>query len=192
MEYHVSYKQPLATFFDWGVMRVGNGLNVTDGIVDAVGIPANSYYGKFYSSSNQTNTAINTEIPISFPNTTLSNDVSTSGTTITFVNAGVYTVTYEVQAEITSGGGGDIDIWALVDGVNLPNSNSITTIAGGGNKAIINRSFLVNLTAGQTMGISWSSPIANMRLTALGTQVGPTRPATNSANFLTTLVKALP
>jgi hypothetical protein len=38
------------------------------------------------------------------------------------------------------------------------------------------------------MGVSWSSSIVNMQLTALGTQDGPTRPATNSANFLATLV----
>jgi hypothetical protein len=30
-----------------------------------------------------------------------------------------------------------------------------------------------------------------MQLTALGTQTGPTRPSTDSANFLATLVKAL-
>jgi len=79
----------------------------------------------------------------------------------------------------------------LVNGTILPNSNSITTIAGGGNRTIINRSFLVNITAGQTLGVEWSSPVANMRLTAVGTQTGPTRPATNSANLLATLVKAL-
>ncbi len=147
-----------------------------------------SYYGKFYSSTTQTNVGVNSAIPISFPNTTLNNGITTSGIVITFVHGGVYTVTYEVQAEVTSGGGGDIDIWAVVGGVPLPNSNSITTIAGGGNRTIINRSFLVNITPGQTMGVSWSSAIANMQLTALGTQVGPTRPATNSANFLATLV----
>jgi len=31
----------------------------------------------------------------------------------------------------------------------------------------------------------------NVPLTSLGTQTGPTRPATDSANFLATLVKAL-
>jgi len=187
----MTYKAPFASTTDWGTMRVGSGLTVTDGIVDAVGVPANSFYGKFYSSTNQTNTAVNTAIPISFPNTELNNGITTSGTTITFANAGVYTVTYEVQAEITSGGGGDIDIWVLIDGVILPNSNSITSLAGGGNRTIINRSFLVNITAGQTLGVEWSSPVANMRLTAVGTQTGPTRPATNSANLLATLVKAL-
>jgi len=187
----MTYKMPLASTTNWGSMRVGSGLTVTDGIVDAVGVPANSFYGKFYSSTTQTNPGVNTAVPISFPNTTLNNGITSTGIVITFANAGVYTVTYEVQAEVTSGGGGDIDIWGLVDGVPLPNSNSITTIAGGGNRTIINRSFLVNLTAGQTMGVSWSSSVANMQLTAVGTQVGPTRPATNSANFLATLVKAL-
>lgn len=172
-------------------MKPGAGLTVTNGVVDAIGTPTNSYYGKFYSSSNQTNTTINTDIPVSFPNTVLNNGITTSGTVITFAVAGVYTFTYEVQAEITSGGGGDIDIWCEVGGVNLPNSNSITTIPGGGNRLIINRSFLVNITAGESIRILWSSPMANMQLTAVGTQTGPTRPATNSSNFLATLVKEL-
>ena len=187
----MAYKAPLASTTDFGIMKVGANLNVVDGLVSASGIPGNSYYGKFYSDTTQTNPGINTAVPISFPNTTLNNGITTSGIVIAFVNAGVYTVTYEVQAEITTGGGGDIDIWAVVSGVPLPNSNAITTIPGGGNKTIINRSFLVNITAGQTMGISWSSAIANMQLTAVGTQTGPTRPSTNSANFLATLVKAL-
>lgn len=187
----MAYKEPLASITDFGIMKVGTNLTVTDGVVSATGIPGDSYYGKFYSDATQTNPGVNTAVPISFPNTTLTNGVTSTGIVITFANAGVYTVTYEVQAEITTGGGGDIDIWAVVSGVPLPDSNAITTIAGGGNKVIINRSFLVNITAGQTMGISWSSPVANMQLTAVGTQTGPTRPATNSANFLATLVKAL-
>ena len=187
----MGYKEPLASTTDFGLVKVGANLSITNGLLSANGIPGDSYYGKFYSSANQTNPVINTANLISFPNTTLSNGLTTSGTDITFVNAGVYTVTYEVQAEITTGGGGDIDIWVDIDGVDLPDSNSIVTIAGGGNRTIINRSFLVSLTAGQVVRVLWSSPIANMRLTAVGTQVGPTRPATNSANLLATLVKAL-
>jgi hypothetical protein len=188
----MAFKSPLTSTTEFGLMKVGTNLTVTDGTVSATGgLPNDSYYGKFFSDANQTNTAINTALAMSFPNTTLNNGITTAGTVITFVNAGVYTIIYETQAGITSGGGGDIDIWAIVDGVPLPNSNAITTIPGGGNNLIINRSFLVNLTAGQTMGIQWSSAIANMQLTALGTQVGPTRPATNSANFLATLVRVL-
>lgn len=187
----MGYKEPLASVADYGVMKVGTNLTVTDGVVSATGIPGDSYYGKFFNSTTQTNTTVDTEIPVSFPNTALNNGITTAGTVITFTNAGVYEVSYELQAEITTGGGGDIDVWAVVDGVPLANSNSITTIAGGGNRTIINRSFLVSLTAGQTMGISWSSPETNMQLTAVGTQTGPARPATNSADFLATLVKAL-
>ena len=186
----MSYNQPAASPTKYGTMKVGTNLSAINGIVSANGIPGDSYYGKFYSSANQTNTAINTALIVAFPNTTLSNEISTSGSTITFAKAGVYTVTYEVQAEITSGGGGNIDIWAS-NGANLPNSNTITTLAGGGSKAIINKSFLVTVTAGETFRIQWSSAVASMQLTALGTQVGPVRPATDSANFLATLVKAL-
>lgn len=187
----MAYKEPLATTTEFGIMKVGANLSVVNGLVSANGIPGNSYYGKFFSSANQTNPVINTANLVNFPNTTLNNDISTAGSAVTFDNAGVYTITYEVQAEITSGGGGDINIWVEVNGINLVNSNSITTIPGGGNRLIINRSFLVSLNTGAVVRILWSSPVANMQLTAVGTQTGPVRPATNSANFLATLVKAL-
>ena len=186
----MSYNQNIASATKYGSVKVGSGITATNGTISTSGIITDSYYGKFFSSVNQTNTAINTALVIAFPNTELNNQITTSGSQITFAKAGVYTVTYEVEAEITSGGGGNISIWAS-NGANLPNSNTETTLAGGGSKTIINRSFLVNITAGETLTIQWSSAVANMRLTAIGTQTGPARPATSSANFLATLVKAL-
>jgi hypothetical protein len=186
----MSYKTPLGSTTNFGIVKVGSGLSVTDGVVSAPVVPANSFYGKFFSSSTQTNPVPNAVNLINFPNTVLSNGIMTSGTDITFVNAGIYTITYEVQAGITSGGGGNIDVW-ISNLTDLPNSNSITTIPGGGNDVIINRSFLISTTPNEIIRIKWSSPIANMQLTATGAQAGPTRPATNSANFLATLVKAL-
>jgi len=186
----MSYNQNIASTTDFGVMKVGSGLTATNGVISAAGIVNTSYYGKFFSSTTQTNPVINTARLINFPSTALNNEIVTTGNSITFNKAGIYTVTYEVQAEITSGGGGNIDIW-VSDAVQLPNSNSITTISGGGNRTIINRSFLVTLLAGETLRVFWSSPIANMQLTALAAQEGPTRPATSSANFLATLVQAI-
>ena len=203
----MSYNQDIASNTKYGVVKVGSGIDVTNGLISSTliqgatglqgatgangsAIVTNSYYGKFFSSTTQTNTGINTIIPISFPNTDSSNEITTSGTQITFNKAGVYTLTYEVQAEITSGGGGNIDIW-ISNAINLTNSNSITTIPGGGNKTIINRSFLVTVTAGDKISVNWSSPMSNMQLTPTGAQTGPIRPATSSANFLATLVKAL-
>jgi hypothetical protein len=186
----MSYKAPLISPNDFGTAKVGTGLVVTNGIISATGIPSNSYYGKFFSSTTQTNSTANAINFISFPNTILSNGITTSGTGITFANAGVYTISYEVQAATTSGGGGNIDIWLSSGAADLPNSNSITTIAGGGNSLIINRSFLVSVTANEIVRVKWSSPVSSMRLVATGTQTGPVRPATNSANFLATLVKA--
>lgn len=186
----MSYKAPLISPNDFGTAKVGAGLAVNNGIISATGLTSNSYYGKFFSSTTQTNPVVNAVNLISFPNTALSNGITTSGTGITFANAGVYTISYEVQASTTSGGGGNIDIW-VSNSVNLPNSNSITTIAGGGNNLIINRSFLISVTANEVIQVKWSSPISSMRLVATATQTGPVRPATNSANFLATLVKAL-
>jgi hypothetical protein len=186
----MSYKAPLISPNDFGTAKVGVGLVVTNGIINATGLTTNSYYGKFFSSTTQNNSAANAINFISFPNTILSNGITTSGGGITFLNGGVYTITYEVQAEITSGSGGNIDIWLSSNAADLPNSNSITTIEGGGNAVIINRSFLISVVPNDIIRVKWSSARSNARLTATGAQAGPTRPATNSANFLATLVKA--
>lgn len=186
----MSYKAPLISPNDFGTAKVGAGLAVTNGIISAIGLPSSSYYGQFYSSSTQTNAAVNTVNTVSFPSTSLNNGITTSGTDITFANAGVYKITYELQAETTSGGGGDINVWIAVNGINLPNSNTISTLEGGGDDLMLNRSYLVNVTAGQSIRVLWSSSVSSMRLVATGPQVGPVRPATNSANFLATLVKA--
>lgn len=190
MERSMSYNHNIASDSEYGVMKVGSGLNSTNGVVTAVGVPATSYYGKFYSSTTQTNPVINTANLVTFPNTEISSEIINNTNSFTFNKAGVYTVTYQLQAEITTGGGGTIDVWAA-NNVQLVNSNSITTLEGGGSKTIINRTFLITSTAGETFRIFWSSPVANMQLTALGTQTGPSRPATNSANVLATLVQAL-
>jgi hypothetical protein len=186
----MSYKAPLISPNDFGTAKVGVGLVVTNGIINATGLTTNSYYGKFFSSTTQTNPVTNATNLISFPNTVLNNGITTSGTNITFANAGVYSISYEVQAAISAGGGGNIDIWISSGGVDLPNSNSITTIAGGGNSLIINRAFLISVAANEIVQVKWSSPVLNMRLVATGPQIGPVRPATNSTNFLATLVKA--
>lgn len=186
----MSYSQPLASTTKYGAVKIGAGLAVTNGVISTTGTTTNSYYGKFYSSTNQTNTGINTIIPINFPNTGLSNGINTLGNKIQFSFAGVYVIAYDLQAEITSGGGGNIDVW-ISNSADIINSNSITTISGGGNTTIISRSFLISVTAGDLISVNWSSPVANMRLTATPAQTGPTRPATSSANFLATLVKSL-
>lgn len=187
----MSYKAPLISPNDFGTAKVGVGLVVTNGIISATGLPSNSYYGQFYSSTTQTNAAPNTINTVSFPLTLLNSGITTSGTDITFANSGIYKINYQLEAETTSGGGGDINVWLAVNGVNLPNSTSIATLEGGGDDLIINRSYLVSIVAGQNIRVLWSSPVSSMRLLAVGTQAGPTRPSTNSANFLATLVKAL-
>jgi hypothetical protein len=187
----MSYKAPVISVNDFGTAKVGTGLVVNNGIISAIDIPTNSYYGQFYSSNTQTNAAANTVNKVSFPITLLNNGITTSGTDITFANSGVYKIIYELQAETTSGGGGNINVWLAVNGVDLPNSNSISTLDGGGDDLIVNRSYLVNVTAGQSIRVLWSSSVSSMRLLATGTQVGPTRPSSNSANFLATLVRAL-
>jgi hypothetical protein len=192
----MTYKLPLTTETEFGIMLPGANLSVTNGVVDATGggggVVTASYYGNFYSNAIQTNPVANTANRILFPLTTVNNGITSSGPDIVFEFAGIYSMTYDLEVEITSGGGNTIDAWLTLDGVNYPNSNSVSLLDGGGAIRLFKRSFLIQVAAGQIINVVWSSPALKLQLTAIGTQTGPNRPATNSANFLATLVKAIP
>ena len=191
----MTYKLPLATETEFGIMLPGVNLAVANGVVDSTGgggIATDSYYGKFYSDVTQTNPVADTANIASFPTTTFNNGITTTGTDIVFEFAGIYTITYDLEVEITSGGGTSIDIWIQLDGVDYPNSNSVSLLDGGGAFRLVSRSFLIQVTAGQALTVLWSAPLTTLQLTAIGTQAGPDRPVTNSANILATLVRAIP
>ena len=117
----MSYKLPLTSTTDYGSMKVGSGLSVTDGVVSASTGLLN--YGFFTDSTTQTNPVAN-EVNIATFNTTgPTNGVSVvGGTAITVVNAGTYTKLFTTIIDKTAGGTSTISIWLRLNGVDVVGS----------------------------------------------------------------------
>lgn len=183
----MSYKAPLATTTDFGIMKVGAGLSVTQGTVSAGTGLLN--YGFFTDSTNQTNPVANAVNLATFSVTGPTNGISVvGGTAITVVNAGTYTKLFTVIVSKTSGGTSDISIWLRLNGVDVVGSrqdleliNTLALIFASGN-------FTLNIPAGGNIQLCWSSADTTVALTALPAAVTPTRPTGNSAKITLTRI----
>jgi hypothetical protein len=146
------------------------------------GTPGQSiYYGAFYSTTTQTNPVANTANPMTFDTTDFSNGVSIASTSrITFANTGIYNIQFSAQIDKTDAGTDEIDIWLSKNGTNVPSTNTQLTLQTQSAKQVAAWNFYVQATAGDYFQIFWSSPDTGMRLLAVGTQTGPTRPAVPS------------
>lgn len=182
----MSYKIPTATTADFGIVKVGSGLSVTDGVISASTGILN--YG-FFTNGTQTNpvaSAINT---LTLSNTGPTNGVSVvGGTAITVVNAGTYTQLFTVIINKTSGGTSSISIWLRYNGVDVVGSrqdleltNTLAQIFASGN-------FTLNMAAGSSIQLCWSSADTTVQLSALPADVNPTRPTGASAKITLTRI----
>lgn len=182
----MSYKQPLAKTTDFGVMKVGSGLSVTDGVVSASTGLLN--YG-FFSNGTQTNPVANAVNLMTFSVTGPANGISVvGGNALTVVNAGTYTKTFTLNVNKTSGGTSSVSIWLRLNGVDVPGSrqdleliNTLATIFVSGN-------FTLNIPAGGNIQLCWSSADTTVSILALPAAVNPIRPTGFSAKITMTRI----
>lgn len=182
----MSYKSPLATTTDYGLVKVGTGINVIDGTISAgTGL---TNYG-FFTDGTQTNPVANT-VNIGTLNVTGPvNGISVvGGTQITVANAGTYTALFTLTIAKTSGGTSDASIWLRYNGVDIPGSrqdleliNTLAIIFTSGN-------FTLDMAAGSNIQLCWSSPDTTVALTALPAAITPTRPAGSSLKITLTRI----
>ena len=143
-----------------------------------------AYYAVVISSTQQNSAGANAANLVSFDGTLpLANGISvTGGNSITFANAGQYFVTYELAFQSSVGSNPTIYTWLSQGGSNIASTTCDFTLQGGANQPqIINQSWIVNVTAGQSIQIYWSSTSANVFLTYQPAGATPTRPASPSA-----------
>lgn len=183
----MSYKTPVATTTDYGVVRVGSGLNVTNGIISSTGGLTN--YGFFSDTTTQTNPVASAINLARFNTTGPAAGISVVGTTqITVVNAGTYTKLFTLLCSKTSGGTSRISIWLRLNGVDVVGSrqdldliNTLPDIFTSGN-------FTLNIPAGGNIQLCWSSPDLTFSLGALPAAVAPIRPTGNSVKVTLTRI----
>lgn len=170
----MSYKTPQASSTDYGIVKVGTGLSVTDGVVSASTGILN--YG-FFSNGTQTNPVANAVNLTTFSVTGPANGISVvGGNALTVVNAGTYTKMFTANVSKTSGGTSSISIWLRLNGVDVVGSrqdleltNTLATIFVSGN-------FTLNIPSGGNVQLCWSSADTTVSLLALPAAVTPTRP----------------
>ena len=185
----MGYKEPLASIADYGVMKVGSGLTVFDGIVSTAGAPSLNY-GFFYDTASQTNPVANTVNTATFNTIGSSNQVTVvGGTQITPVNAGTYNIVFTVSLEKTTGGAPTItSIWLRYNGVDISNSRQDIETPNQTALLFITGSYTQAMTAGSNIELVWSSPDTAVQFSFLPAAVGPVRPATPSAKMTLTRI----
>lgn len=183
----MSYKEPLASTTDFGIVKVGTGLSVTQGTISATLGLLN--YGFFTDSTTQTNPVANAVNLATFNVTGPANGVTVVGSTaITVANAGTYTKLFTVIFSKTTGGTTDISVWLRLNGIDVVGSrqdlelvNTLALIFTSGN-------FTLNIPAGGNIQLCWSSADTTATLTALPAAATPTRPTGNSVKVTLTRI----
>ena len=183
----MSYKAPLATLTDFGIMQVGTGLSVTNGLVTATLGLLN--YGFFTDSTTQTNPVANAINTITFNVTGPANGISVvGGTAITVVNAGTYTKMFTVIVDKTAGGTSTISIWLRLNGVDVVGSRQDLSLTNTLPLVFTSGNFTLNIPAGGNIQMCWSSSDTTVTLDTLPAAATPTRPTGNSVKITLTRI----
>lgn len=182
----MSYKIPTATTTDFGIVKVGSGLSVTDGVISASTGILN--YG-FFTNGTQTNPVANTVNILTLSNTGPTNGVSVvGGNAITVANAGTYTKLFTLTVSKTAGGTSSISIWLRLNGVDVPGSRQDLELINTLAQVFVSGNFTLDIPAGGNIQLCWSSADTTVRLSALPAAVTPTRPTGASAKITITRI----
>lgn len=150
------------------------------------------YYGSFYDTTTQTNIPVDTAHPMRLNSTTAAYGVSVvDGSKIQFQYSGIYDIQFSAQFSKTTGTDHDVDIWFVLNGTNIPHSNTRITLFGSNSKSAPAWNILVPLSAGDQLQIVWSSSFSSMEMLAQGPQTGPDRPEIPSVIVTAQLVREL-
>jgi len=147
------------------VVITENANEIEIAVPSVAGIPL--YYGSFYSTQTQT-TVGNEQKAMTFNNTDPSATLGTSivsNSQITVADTGIYNVAFSAQIKKTSGGGAtQIYIWIKKNGVTLPDTNTVLTLANNGDLLVAAWNFFLSLNAGQYVQLFWYATSANIEL----------------------------
>ena len=173
----MSYNQALASTTDYGVIKVGSGLSVTNGIVTATSSGFGEY-GFVNSSTPQTNPVANQVNVITFDTLGPANGVSIGGggNNITVANAGIYTQIFTLITTKTSGGTATLSIWLRQNGVDITGSAQELQLTNVLSLVFLSGNYTLSLAAGDNIQTCWSSPDITTGFSPLAAQVNPVRP----------------
>jgi len=174
----MSYTAPLASTTKYGVVKVGSGLSVTNGVISATGSTGFGEFGFISSSTAQTNPVANQINIVTFDTLGPNNGVSIGGggTNITVANAGTYTQIFDLITTKTSGGTATLTVWLRKNGVDVPGSAQELQLTNVLSIVFLSGNFTLTLAAGDNIQMCWSSPDITTGFAPIAAQVNPIRP----------------
>lgn len=177
----MTYKLPLATNTDYGMLLPGTGLTATNGTLDVIPV-ALLDQAYFFSTQTQTNPVANTTNIITFNNAAINVGINlVGGNQITVSKSANYNFQFVLQIDKTDAGEDLADIWLIRNGTAYPNTNSQVSVSGTVGVLVASWNFTLSMTAGDNVQVAWQSTDINLRLLTTPAQTGPIRPATPSA-----------
>lgn len=183
----MTYKLPLSSTTDFGSMKVGSGLSVTDGTVSANSGSVSNY--GFFTNGTQTNPVANAVNLVAFSVTGPTNGISiVGGNALTVVNAGVYTKTFTMIVNKTSGGTSSLSVWLRLNGVDVPESRQDLELTNTLAQIFTSGNFTLSIPAGGNIQMCWSSADITVQLASLPAAVGPIRPTGGSVKVTMTRI----
>lgn len=140
------------------------------------------YYGSFFSDQDQPNPDTTQANIVTLNNTVTNFGVALQGgDTIKITNTGIYSITFSLQLQNTHNQIHKFDVWLVVNGNIVPNSNSevsVTASHGGGpGHALSTVNFMDMFQAGDEIQLHWWSNDTRVSLETLpAVPASPTTP----------------
>lgn len=130
-----------------------------------------------YDTTTQTVSAANERFIWKINTVDLSKGISIADSTkITFAKDGVYNIQFSAQVVEQNASATDLWIWPVLNGVNIPNSNTKYTLQGAGQAAVITLNYVLNLRKDDFVQIAWANSTTTSLLAELSS-TSPNKPA---------------
>jgi hypothetical protein len=184
----MSYKSPLATTADYGIVRVGAGITVTNGVIS--GSTGLLNYGFVTSSLDLANPVAGAINIVTFDAVSPANGVSLAvgGTEITVANAGIYTKLFTIIVSKTSGGTSGVTIWLRYNGVDLVGSAQPLQLINTLSQIFVTGNYTLAMAAGSNIQMCWTSNDSTISLAVLPAGTAPVSPTGYSAKVTLTRI----
>lgn len=123
--------------------------------------------GAWYDTTTQSQTTINTAKAMTFNSMTVENAVTKDTVDTSKIKAtisGYYNFQFSAQVGKSSGGASKVWIWPKVNGVDIPNSNTIVSIQGASAEVVAAWNFVLPMHAGDYFQLMWATNDISVQL----------------------------
>lgn len=122
-------------------------------------------YGSFLNTATQPLTTVNVPQAVTLNTTVASNGFTLiGGSQITATNAGIYNLQFSIQLVVTTGGGGNAEIWLVKNGTPVPNSNTRFAVKNTNEAEFAALNYVESLAAGDNLQLFWVADDIHLQL----------------------------